>query len=213
MYQHTVLFWGILGALVLRASLILAGIGLLEAFHWVIYLFGALLIYSGVRMALDSGAQVDPERNPALKLVRRIFPVTADYRKTKFFVREGGRLLATPLFVVLVVVETTDLVFAVDSIPAILAISRDSFVVYTSNVFAILGLRSLYFAVAGVLGLFRFLKYGLSAVLVFVGLKMCISGVWHIPVGASLAVVGGILVLSIVASLLLPKRQEPPAAD
>jgi len=210
-YQHKVLFWGILGALILRASLILAGIGLIDAFHWIIYLFGVLLVYSGVRMAIGMEGQVDPGRNPALRLVRRIFPVTEDYRKAKFFVREAGRLLATPLLVVLVVVETTDLVFALDSIPAILAISRDSFVVYTSNVFAILGLRSLYFAVAGLMGLFRYLKYGLAAVLVFVGLKMCLEAVWDVGVGASLIVVGGILVLAIAASLLLPERGKPEA--
>lgn len=209
--QHKVLFWGILGALVLRAALILAGIGLMETFHWVIYVFGALLIYSGGRMVLDSGEDVDPERNPALKLTRRILPVTTDYRGAKFFVREAGRLMATPLFIVLVVVETTDLVFAVDSIPAILAISQDEFVVYTSNVFAILGLRSLYFALAGVMKMFRFLKYGLAAVLVFVGLKMCLSGVWHMPVLASLVVVAGILVCAIALSLVLRERESGPS--
>jgi tellurite resistance protein TerC len=207
-YQHRVLFWGILGALVLRAAFILAGAALIARFHWILYLFGAFLIFTGVKMALFRNAEIHPEKNPVLRLVRRLVPVTGDYRDAHLFVREGGRWLATPLFLVLVLVETTDLIFAVDSIPAIFAVTRDPFLVYTSNVFAILGLRSLYFLLAGVMGKFSYLKLGLSAVLVFVGIKMVVADLYKIPSFVSLAVIGALLGVSTVASLVKARREE-----
>jgi tellurite resistance protein TerC len=212
--QHTVLFWGIIGALIMRAIFIAAGVTLIETFEWIIYVFGGILIYSGVKMAVQKEADVHPERNPVLKLFRKCIPVTNDYAGKKFFVHRDGRRYATPLFVVLLVVETTDLIFAVDSIPAVLAISRDPFIVYTSNVFAILGLRALYFALAGVMNIFHLLHYGLSVILVFVGTKMILSA-WHvkIPIGIALGVVAGVLMLSVAASLIWPARKTPPAAD
>jgi TerC family integral membrane protein len=199
--QHRVLFWGILGALIMRGVFIAAGAALLEAFHWVMYLFGAFLVVTGVKMALIKHAEVHPENNPLVRLVRRLLPVAPDYRGSRFFVREAGRWMATPLLLVLVMVESTDLVFAVDSIPAIFAITRDPFIVYTSNVLAILGLRSLYFLLAGVIQRFRFLKLGLSVVLVFVGVKMVFSDVVKIPIGLSLGVITVVLAVAIVASL------------
>jgi tellurite resistance protein TerC len=199
--QHRVLFWGILGALVLRAVFILAGSALLASFHWIIYLFGAFLIFTGIRMALHRGEEIHPEKNPVLRLVRRLMPVTPGYEGHHFFVRRAGRLLATPLFLVLAVVESTDLVFAVDSIPAIFAVTDDPFLVYTSNVFAILGLRSLYFVLAGVMSKFVYLKIGLSAVLVFVGTKMTLAEIYKIPSAVSLLVIAALLTISIVASL------------
>jgi tellurite resistance protein TerC len=199
--QHRVLFWGILGALVLRAVFILAGSALLAAFHWVIYLFGAFLIFTGIKMALHRGGEIQPENNPVLRLVRRLLPVTPGYAGHRFFVRRAGRWAATPLFLVLAVVESTDLVFAVDSIPAIFAVTNDPFLVYTSNVFAILGLRSLYFVLAGVMGKFVYLKIGLSAVLVFVGTKMTLAEIYKIPSAVSLLVIAALLTISIVASL------------
>ena len=208
-YQHQVLFWGILGALVMRAIFIATGIAVLEAFHWMIYVFGGILIFTGIKMAVQKDKEIHPNRNPILRLLRRFMPVTEDYEGDKFIVRRAGRLMATPLLVVLVVVETTDLVFAVDSIPAILAITTDPFIVYTSNVFAILGLRALYFALAGVMRLFHHLHYGLSLILVFVGVKMAASDVVHVPVLVSLAVIGSLLVLAVVASLLWPKPPQP----
>jgi len=203
--QHKVLFWGILGALIMRGVFILAGVGLITRFHWIIYVFGALLIYSGVKLFRQEGASVDPSKNPLLKAFRRIVPVTNDYVEGKFFVRRPG-LYATPLFVVLLVVETTDIIFAVDSIPAILAITLNAFIVYTSNVFAILGLRSMYFALAGMMGLFQYLYYGLSCVLIFVGLKMLLSNVYKMPTWVALVVVAGVLGTSVLASLLAPKK-------
>ena len=211
-YQHRVLFWGILGALVMRACFILAGAALLAKFHWIIYLFGAFLILTGVKMALFRNAGMHPEKNPVLKLVRKLIPVTKDYREDKFFVREAGRWAATPLFLVLVLVETTDLVFAVDSIPAIFAVTSDPFLVYTSNVFAILGLRSLYFVLAGVMQKFSYLKLGLSAVLAFVGVKMTLVDLYKIPSGVSLGVIASILALSVAASLWKSRRQEDAGA-
>jgi len=199
--QHRVLFWGILGALIMRGVFIAAGAALLEAFHWVMYLFGAFLVATGVKMALMKHAEVHPENNPLVRLVRRLLPVAPDYRGSRFFVREAGRWMATPLLLVLVMVESTDLVFAVDSIPAIFAITRDPFIVYTSNVLAILGLRSLYFLLAGIIQRFRFLKLGLSVVLVFVGVKMVLSDVVKIPIGLSLGIITVVLAVSIVASL------------
>ena len=206
-YQHRVLFWGILGALVMRAILIVLGISLIQRFHWVIYLFGAFLILTGVKMALEKDKEIHPERNPALRLFRRLAPVTDDYRGGKFFVKQGGRYFATPLFIALLAVETTDLIFAVDSIPAILAITLDPFIIYTSNVFAILGLRALYFALAGVMKLFHHLHYGLSAILVFVGAKMLMTDFYKIPVGIALGAVAGILIISVIASIAFPRKE------
>jgi tellurite resistance protein TerC len=216
--QHRVLFWGILGALLMRAAMIGAGAVLLHRFHWIIYAFGAFLVFTGGKMALSGMDHVEPAHNPALRLVRRLMPLTKDFRGQSFFVREskGGRLrwFATPLFVVLVLVETTDLVFAVDSIPAIFGVTNDPFIVYTSNVFAILGLRSLFFLLAGAISRFHLLRYGLAAVLVFVGVKMLISAKWPIPIGISLGVIAGFLGISVVASLLRPAPEEPlPRAD
>jgi tellurite resistance protein TerC len=207
-YRHKVLFWGILGALVMRAVFIAAGITLLVKFHWIIYLFGALLVASGIKMALQKGKQVHPERNPVLKLFRRFMHVTPEYQGNQFFVRQNGRMLASPLFVVLLILETTDLVFAVDSVPAVLAITPDPFIVFTSNVFAILGLRSMFFALEGVMSRFQHLHYGLSVVLVFVGAKMMLSGFCHIPTWVSLLVIAGILSVSIIASLRSGRKAE-----
>jgi len=203
-HQHKVLFWGILGALIMRAIFIAAGVGLIQKFHWIIYVFGAFLVYSGIKLFRQGETEIHPEKNPVLRLFRRWVPVTKDYEGDKFLVRRTG-LFATPLLVVLVVVETTDLLFAVDSIPAILAITRDAFIVYTSNVFAILGLRSMYFALAGIMEMFRYLHYGLSVVLMFVGAKMLLSHYYEVPTVVALGAVAGILLLSVAASLLRPK--------
>jgi tellurite resistance protein TerC len=208
-YQHRVLFWGIVGAVVMRALFIFAGIGLINAFHWIIYLFGAFLVYSGVKLALPKDADgVAPEKNPAVRLARRIVPVTSQFEGGRFFVRTGGRLHATPLFIVLVVIETTDVMFALDSIPAVIAITRNEFIVFTSNIFAILGLRSLYFAVSGIMQLFRFLNFGLAAVLVFVGAKMLASHYVDLSIGVSLGVIGAVIAGSIVASVLIPAKAK-----
>jgi tellurite resistance protein TerC len=209
-YQHRVLFWGILGALVMRAAFIAAGAALITNFHWVVYLFGAFLVVTGIKMALAPDKGLEPERNPVVRLVRRLMPVTDRYHGQSFFVRQGGVLAATPLFLVLVLVEATDLVFAVDSIPAIFAITTDPFIVYTSNVFAILGLRSLYFLLGGVMDKFQYLKLGLAGVLVFVGAKMTLVDVYKVPAFASLAVIASILTVAIVASLV--RARERPAA-
>jgi tellurite resistance protein TerC len=205
-YQHRVLFWGILGALVMRAAMILAGAALIKQFHWVMYLFGAFLIVTGVRMALHRDEEVHPERNPLIRLARRVLPVTADYEGKRFFVRRGGALLATPLFVVLLMVESTDLVFAVDSIPAIFAVTTDPFIIYTSNVFAILGLRSLYFLLHGAVAQFHYLHFALAAVLTFVGVKMVLADVYPIPILASLLVIVTLLGLGVAASLVRNRR-------
>jgi tellurite resistance protein TerC len=214
-YQHRVLFWGILGALVMRGLMIAAGAYLIHEFHWVIYLFGAFLVFTGVRMALHIEHDLEPESNPAIRLVRRILPVSASYDGQKFFTREhvegASRLAATPLFVVLVLVETTDLIFAVDSIPAIFAITQEPFIVYSSNVFAILGLRALYFLLADVIHRFHYLKVGLSVVLVFVGVKMLLSDIYPMPVGISLAVILAVLGGAVGASLMWP-RQDADAS-
>jgi tellurite resistance protein TerC len=204
-HQHKVLFWGILGALIMRAVFIAAGVGLIVRFHWIIYVFGAFLVYSGIKLFFQKEAEIHPEKNPILRLFRRWVPVTKEYVGNKFFVRSPG-LYATPLFIVLLVVETTDLLFAVDSIPAILAITRDAFIVYTSNVFAILGLRSMYFALAGMMEMFRYLHYGLSLVLIFVGAKMLLSHYFEIPTPVVLTVVAGVLAISVIASMANPKR-------
>lgn len=208
-YQHKILFWGIIGAMVLRAIFIITGVALINKFHWIIYIFGAFLIFTGIRMAMDKGTRIQPENNPLIKLVKKIMPVTTDNRYGKFFVRIDERLFATPLFITLIMIEFTDLVFAVDSIPAVLAISKDPFIVYTSNVFAILGLRSLYFALSSIINYFRYLKFGLSAILFFVGVKMCISGVYKMPIGISLGILVAILALSVVASILIPQKTDP----
>jgi len=204
-YQHKVLFWGIIGALVMRLVFIIAGVALINRFHWIIYIFGAFLIYTGVKLFRSSDSEVNPESNPVLKWVRKIVPVTPDYVNGKFLIRDD-RLFATPLLLVLVVIETTDVVFAADSIPAVLAITRDPFIVFTSNVFAILGLRSLYFALAGMMELFHFLHYGLAVILSFIGVKMLISSHYDLPTHIALGVVGGVLALSVIGSLVFPKK-------
>ncbi len=208
-YQHRVLFWGIFGALVMRALFIFSGASLLQRFHWLLYVFGFFLVVTGLRLLLLRDAEVHPENNPVLKLVRRYVPSVPDYRDAHFFVHEGGRRLATPLLFVLVTIEVTDIVFAIDSIPAVFAVTQDPFIVFSSNIFAILGLRALYFVLAGVLGKFRYLKVGLSLVLMFVGAKMLLEHWYEVPVGVSLAIVGLLLLGSVVVSLLHP---GPPVA-
>jgi tellurite resistance protein TerC len=205
--QHRVLFWGILGALITRGIFILAGVSLIQRFHWLIYVFGAFLIYSGIKLLRQGDEEIDPERNPLLKMFRRWIPVTEDYVGEKFWVRQPG-LYATPLVVVLLVVETTDIVFAVDSIPAVLAITLNAFIVYTSNVFAILGLRSMYFAVAGMMDLFEYLHYGLSLVLVLVGAKMLASHYYNVPTAVALGTVAGVIAISVVASVAFPRKAK-----
>lgn len=207
-FQHKVLFWGILGALVMRAAMIFAGIALLHAFHWVIYLFGAILIFGGVKLWRNEEVEIEPQKNPVVRLVRRFMPVAHGDHGQRFFIRENGALAATPLFVVLVLVEWTDLVFAVDSIPAVLAVTDDPFIVFTSNVMAILGLRSLYFALARIMQRFHLLHYGLAAILVFIGVKMLTADFYKVPTLVALGVVAGILVVSVIASLLRPPPRE-----
>jgi tellurite resistance protein TerC len=203
--QHRVLFWGIIGAILMRAGFIFAGVGLIHRFHWIIYGFGAFLVYSGVRLLFQRGESVHPEKNPLVRAFRRFFPVTENYVGGKFFVG-GEQICATPLLLVLLVIETTDLVFAVDSIPAVLSITLNTFVVYTSNIFTILGLRSLFFALSSLLDLFEYLHYGISCVLMFVGIKMVLSHYYPIGTEISLGVIAGILALSIAASMLKPRR-------
>ena len=205
--QHKVLFWGILSALVMRAIFIVAGIGMIRRFHWITYMFGALLIYSGIKLFRQSEAGIEPENNPVLRLFRRWVRVTPDYEGNRFIVRRTG-LYATPLLAVLVLIETTDLLFATDSIPAVLAITLKPFIVYTSNVFAVLGLRSMYFVLAGMMDVFRYLHHGLALVLIFVGAKMLASEYYQIPTGLTLAAVAGVLLVSVLASLLHPRSQE-----
>jgi tellurite resistance protein TerC len=207
LYQHKVLYWGIIGALVMRIAFILLGVALIRQFHWIIYIFGALLIYSGVKLFRQEEAEIHPEKNPLLRWFRKFYPTTKRYYNGHFFIRKRRIWIATPMFLVLLVVESTDVLFAVDSIPAVLAISHDPFIVYTSNVFAILGLRSIYFALAGVMEIFHYLHYGLSAILIFIGAKMIISGFFKIPTGVALAVVAVVLGVSIVASLLRPHKK------
>lgn len=205
-YQHKVLFWGILGALVMRGVFIFTGVALITRFHWIIYIFGGFLIYTGIRMLAKEEIQIEPDKNPLVKFFRRFLPVTDNMHEEKFFVRINSKSYATPLFLVLIIIETSDLIFAVDSIPAVLAISQDKFIVFTSNIFAILGLRSLYFAISGVMDYFRFLKVGLAFVLSFVGLKMCSSGFIDMPVFYSLLVIISILSVSIIASVVIKKK-------
>jgi tellurite resistance protein TerC len=207
-YQHKVLFWGIFGALLMRAVFIFGGLSLMKHFHGIIYVFGAFLIFTGIKLVLDKDKEIHPEKNVVLRLFRKMMPVTQTFRDGKFFVREQGRNFATPLFIVLLVIETTDLIFAVDSIPAILAVTRDPFIVYSSNVFAILGLRALYFALAGTIHLFHYLHYGLAAILIFVGAKMLIADIYKIPIGVSLAVILAVLLWSVAASLIWPKNEK-----
>jgi len=207
LYLHRILFWGILGAIILRALFIGAGIALVSRFHWIIYLFGGFLVLTGIKMAFQKDKDLDPESNPVLKAFRRFFPVSDQYDGGKFFIRREGLLMATPLFIVLLFIEVTDVIFAVDSIPAVFAITLDPFIVYTSNIFAILGLRALFFVLSGMMDKFHLLQYGLSAILVFVGAKMLISGIYHIPTGISLGVLGLLLTISIVASLIWPAPQ------
>lgn len=210
-YQHRVLFWGIIGAVLMRAVFIIVGVEVIERFHWVLYVFGAFLVYTGVKMALPSKeAEVDPEHNFAVKLFRRFYPVAPHNDRGHFFTVHQGRRMATPLFIVLIVIETTDLVFALDSLPAVLSITKDSFIALTSNIFAILGLRSLYFALSGIMGLFRFLKVGLSVILVFIGVKMLIEHWMKITTGTSLAVIGGVLTTSILMSVVIKSPKAPP---
>jgi tellurite resistance protein TerC len=205
-FQHRVLFWGVLGALIMRGAFIAVGAALLHSFHWIIYIFGAFLIYTGIKLALHKETSIEPDRNPAVRLFHRFFPITNQYHDEHFFVRQAGRLLATPLLLVLVMVESTDLVFAVDSIPAIFAITSDPFLVYTSNVFAILGLRSLYFLLAGALDKFYYLKTALAFILSFVGIKMLISEWVAIPILLSLAVILTLLTTAIIASVIRARR-------
>src|SRR5581483_9058794 len=210
-HQHKVLFWGILGALVLRGCFILAGVALIQKFHWIVYLFGAFLVYTGYKMWGGEEKEIQPEKNPVLQIVRRKFPVTSDYEGDRFMVVKNGRRYLTPLLIVLLVVESTDVLFAADSIPAILAISHDPFIVYTSNVFAILGLRSIFFALAGMMQMFRYLHYGLSLILVFVGAKMIASSLVEVPVLLALGVVVAILAVAVGASMIRRKRHGKPA--
>jgi tellurite resistance protein TerC len=211
-YQHRVLFWGILGALILRAIFIAAGSALLSQFHWMIYVFGGFLVFTGIKMFLQGDEKLDPERNPVVRLFERWVPITREYHGQNFTIRTNGKTRATLLLLVLIVIETTDVIFAVDSIPAIFAVTQDSFIVYTSNVFAILGLRALYFMLAGIMQMFVYLKFGLSLVLCFVGAKMLLADIYKIPIGASLSVIGTILLVSVMASWWA-QRKSAPAQD
>jgi tellurite resistance protein TerC len=207
--QHRVLFWGILGALVLRGAFILAGGAFLEAFHWAIYVFGGILVLTGGKLLVRRNAESHPGRNPVTRLFARVLPMELSSTGPRFLLRRGGRLLVTPLFLALVTVEVTDVVFAVDSIPAVFAVSSDPFIVFTSNIFAILGLRSLYFLLAGVMESFRYLKFGLAGVLLFVGAKMLLSGFLEVPIGVSMVVIAVLIGGSIAASLIVEKRKAP----
>ena len=211
-YQHRVLFWGIIGAVIMRAVFILVGVSVIARFHWILYVFGAFLVYTGIKMALPNKEEVDvdPDHNPAVRLFRRFFPVTTKSHGGDFFLKENGKWAATPLFIVLIVIETTDLVFALDSLPAVLAITSDGFIALTSNIFAILGLRSLYFALNGVMQLFRYLKIGLALILTFIGVKMLIEAWIDISIGISLAVIGVVLATSVLMSVLIPENKPKP---
>jgi tellurite resistance protein TerC len=208
MYQFRVLFWGIFGALILRASFIFAGVALLERFDWILYIFGAFLLFTAFRIARHQEAEIHPEQNPVLRMVRKVVPMTTEYDGQKFFSRKSGKRLATPLFAVLILIESTDVVFAVDSVPAILAISREPYIVFTSNAFAILGLRALYFCLAGMRGRFRYLNLGLAVILAFVGIKMLIAEWYHFPTYASLIVIVVTLTVAIWASLRADRREN-----
>lgn len=206
-YQHKILFWGIIGALILRAIFIFAGVALISKFHWIIYIFGAFLVFTGIKMLFNDDKPIEPDKNPLVRLFKKFFPVTDQMYGGKFFVKINTKTFATPLFIVLLIIEFTDLIFAVDSIPAILAVSHDTFIIFTSNVFAILGLRALYFALAGITKYFHYLKYGLSAILVFVGVKMVIAGFYKIPIVYSLFTILGILIVSVLLSFIFPKKE------
>jgi tellurite resistance protein TerC len=205
-YQHKVLFWGIIGALIMRVIFIFAGVALLEKFHWTIYLFGAILIFTGIKMLFDKDKKIEPDKNPVIKFFKRFFPTTNDLHGDKFFIKQNQKTLATPLFVVLIMIEVTDLIFAVDSIPAILAVTQDHFIVYTSNVFAILGLRSLYFALANIIERFKYLAVGLAIILVFVGIKMVLIDFFKIPIHYSLLIIFLVLISSVIISLVKTKK-------
>jgi tellurite resistance protein TerC len=207
-FQHRVLFWGVFGAIIMRAIFIGLGAALVSRFDWIMYVFGAVLIYTAFKLMKEGDAEPHPEKNPIYKLARRLFPAVPEYHGKHFFVVKDGRRYATPLLLVLIAIEATDVVFAVDSIPAIFAISKDPFIVYTSNIFAILGLRAMYFLLAGVIDKFHLLKYGLALVLLFVGVKMVIADWFHVPIGISLGAIGGVLALSIVISILRPPKQK-----
>jgi tellurite resistance protein TerC len=209
-FQHKVLFWGIVGALVMRGIFIFTGVALINKFHWIVLVFGAFLVFTGLKMLTHSDVAVDPGKNPIVKFFRKYFPVTDVMHGNKFFIKEHGKRLATPLFLVLLIIESSDVIFAVDSIPAVLAISKETFIVYTSNIFAILGLRSLYFAVSGIMDYFRYLKTGLAFVLSFVGLKMLVAYFnFEIPILLSLAIIVSILLLSVLASVVIKKKELP----
>jgi tellurite resistance protein TerC len=210
MYQHRVLFWGVLGAIAMRAIFIGLGAALVSRFHWIMYVFGAILIYTGFKLMKEGDAEPHPEKNPLYKFARKLMPATPEYHGSSFFVMKEGRRYATPLFLVLIAIEATDVVFAVDSIPAIFAISTDPFIVYTSNIFAILGLRAMYFLLAGVIDKFHFLKYGLAVVLLFVGVKMIIAEWYKVSIGWSLGIIAGVLTFSVLASVIWPKPPEIP---
>jgi tellurite resistance protein TerC len=212
-YQHRVLFYGILGALVMRGMFIALGTVLLARFQWIIYVFGAMLVVTGVRMAFKHDESFDADQNPIVRIVRRVFPLTNDFHGKHFFTIENGRKMATPLLLVLVLVEFTDLIFAIDSIPAIFGVTRDPFIVYTSNIFAVMGLRSLYFLLASVIEKFHLLKYGLAIILTFVGLKMIGEHWIHVPILVSLAIILGVLLLAIAASLIWPAKDKPPTEE
>jgi tellurite resistance protein TerC len=207
-YRHRVLFWGVLGAIVFRLTFILAGTALLKKFHWVVYIFGIIVIVSGIKLLMRKDGEIDPERNPVLRLARRFLPITPNYHGQKFFVRLNGKFMATPLALVLLVVESTDIVFAVDSIPAIFAITRDPFIVFTSNVCAILGLRALYFLLEGMIRLFRYLDEGLAVILVFIGIKMLVSEFYKIPTWVALGFVAAVLAITIALSLMAERREQ-----
>jgi tellurite resistance protein TerC len=210
-YEHKVLFWGILLALITRAAFIFAGVALINKFHWIMYIFGAFLIYTGIKMALNKETEVHPEKNVAIKMLRYFMPMTREFYDARFFIVEHGKRLATPMLAVLLVLETTDIIFAIDSIPAVLAISRDPFIVYTSNVFAILGLRSLFFAISGLMKLFHYLHEGLSVILGFVGIKMLIADFYKINIGISLAFIASVIALSVITSLIWPQKEPSDA--
>lgn len=205
-YEYHALFWGIMGAIVIRGVFIFAGVALIDSFSWIIYLFGLFLIYTAFKMVRDKDKGVEPDKNPLLKGLRRWIPIKNEYHSTKFFVKEKGRRFATPMFVIVCVLMVMDVMFAVDSIPAIIAITRDPFIIYTSNIFALMGLRSLYFALAGLMRIFYYLHYGLAALLFYIGIKMLISGFYHIPVGISLAAIITVLLISFLASLRHAKK-------
>jgi len=208
-YQHRVLFWGIIGALVMRGIFIFAGVALINRFHWIVIVFGAFLVFTGIRMLFQKEGAVDPSKNPIVRFFKRFLPVTDEYHGKNFFIKKNRKLHATPLFLVLLIIESSDLIFAVDSIPAILAVSKHPFIVYTSNIFAIMGLRSLYFALSGIMGLFRYLKVGLAFVLTFVGVKMLLAFIHiEIPILLSLGVIISILLFSVLASVFIRQAKE-----